>query len=122
MTQPVEEMRCARCKWYGALYDAQFARPEGEVCWLCVSQEEPILDYMEHELEEKAWAAQKDHDDRVKTQEYMVRIDRHITKVFDAGYPTSEITEVIDNLWTHLEKKNLVRKIPQELLEAIENE
>lgn len=48
---------CARCKRTGSLYDAEFARPEGRVCWVCVDDEPEIPNRtdVEHVTEEMAW-------------------------------------------------------------------
>lgn len=59
---------------------------------------------------------------KTKNQEFMVRLDRQITKVEEYGLPTSEFTNILDDFWTHLKEQDLVRNIPDDLLEAIRSE
>jgi hypothetical protein len=53
-----ENYRCARCKRPGALYDGNYTRPEGNVCWVCVDAEQDPEDRDDNEY----WSEMKARD------------------------------------------------------------
>lgn len=59
------------------------------------------------------------NDPRLKTQDLLIQLDQEITEVFDAGYPTSTITEILDDLWAHLKEQGWTMPVSDERLEEL---
>lgn len=64
-------------------------------------------------------AAKIANDPRVKTQDLLLELDAEITEVHDQGYPTSDLTERIDDLWEHLQEQGWTLPVSDERLKEI---
>lgn len=62
------------------------------------------------------------NDPRLRTQDLLVQLDQQITEIFDAGFPTSDITEVLDELWDHLKEQGATLPVSEERLKEIRGE
>ena len=79
------------------------------------------------ELDEQTVAFYKEvhaavNDPRLRTQDLLVNLDQQITEVHDQGFPTSDLTYFLDELWQHLSEQGYTLPISEERLKEIRGE
>ncbi len=59
------------------------------------------------------------NDPRLKTQDLLLQLDLEITEINDQGYPTADMTEILDDLWAHLKEQGWTLPISDEQLKEM---
>jgi hypothetical protein len=57
-----------------------------------------------------------------RTQVLLINLDARITDTHDSGYPTSQLTEALDELWEHLIKNRYALALDDEELRRVQEE